>query len=173
MLDIGSWSPTHFLDLSLLILAGLHWIKSLSVWTLHCDTRSYTETSVAPWTSYKCLYLSRLFSFQFKSCWQGKSVLSLLSLPLSRVFQGNPMFKKDLESQIVASYFFPHPLWWTRSFVTFGILSLTEEEHISQIRANERLVLLLLILLSFTDHTGWYIIWLTRQMSSFSPLLYI
>lgn len=55
--------------------------------------------------SYKSLYLSWLFSSGLKSCWEEtafKEILSFLSLPLA----GNLIFKKDLESQIIASYSF-------------------------------------------------------------------
>lgn len=72
-----------------------------------------------PWISYKCLdsFLSNL-----KVVGKEKYPLLVQSSPC----QGNPMFKKDLESQIIASYSFPTQIV-ARSFVTLEILSLLKE----------------------------------------------
>lgn len=57
----------------------------------------------------------------------GKEKYPIYPIPVqSSPCQGNLMFKKDLESQIIATYSFPTQMV-ARSFVTLEILSLTKE----------------------------------------------
>lgn len=125
MLSNGGWSPIYFLDLSivlLLVLSVLHWIKSPAVWTLTCGTRSYIEISVAPGSLINVYTCPDSFLSNLKVVGKEKYPILVQSSP----GQGNLMFKKDLESQIIACYSFPTQMV-ARSFVTLEILSLLKE----------------------------------------------